>query len=141
MNIARAACTALLLLPAIGDATHWISVRGKDRAAPVIVVLHGGPGSPTLPTAWAYQTPWEDSFTVVQDDQRGVGKNALGADREALATTLSGERLEAPLKRFVTLEHSAHVPFLEEPGRFLHALLTEVLPLATKGAGEPPAPR
>jgi hypothetical protein len=30
----------------------------------------------------------------------------------------------------VTLDWSAHVPFLEEPGRFLQVLLDEVRPLA-----------
>ncbi len=39
------------------------------------------------------------------------------------------ERLQAPRKSFVTLEWSAHVPMMEEPGRFLQVLLEQVLPL------------
>lgn len=85
----------------IGDTHHWIAVRGKDRRAPVIVVLHGGPGSPTLPTSWAYQTPWEDFFTIVQYDQRGVGKNAVSADREALTPTLTFDRLVSDAEEVV----------------------------------------
>ncbi|MCU0616512.1 MAG: alpha/beta hydrolase [Gemmatimonadaceae bacterium] len=77
----------------IGGVSQWINVRGKDARAPVIVMIHGGPGTPTLPTAWAYQAPWEDFFTVVHYDQRGVGKNAVGTDREALAPTLTFDRL------------------------------------------------
>lgn len=72
---------------------HWVSVRGKHRSNPVIVVLHGGPGSPTMPTAWAFQAPWEDFFTVVHYDQRGVGKNAVEADRAALTPTLTAGQL------------------------------------------------
>ena len=56
-------------------------------------MIHGGPGSPTMPISWAFQTPWEDFFTVVQWDQRGVGKNFLTADTTALAGTLTVERM------------------------------------------------
>ena len=77
----------------IGGVTQWVNVRGKDRAAPVIVMLHGGPGTPTMPTAWAYQAPWEDFFTVVHYDQRGVGKNAVSTNRDALAASLTFDRL------------------------------------------------
>lgn len=77
----------------INGTTQWVSVRGKHRTNPVIVMIHGGPGSPTMPLTWAYQAPWEDFFTVVQYDQRGVGKNAAAADRDALAPTLSFEQL------------------------------------------------
>jgi pimeloyl-ACP methyl ester carboxylesterase len=39
------------------------------------------------------------------------------------------DSLTAPKKDFVTFENSAHVPFLEEPGRFFEALLRVVSPL------------
>jgi pimeloyl-ACP methyl ester carboxylesterase len=73
----------------INGTIQWISVRGKHRDNPVIVFLHGGPGTPTMPTAWAWQAPWEDFFTIVHYDQRGVGKNASSVDRTALTPTLS----------------------------------------------------
>ena len=38
-------------------------------------------------------------------------------------------KVEAPSKRLVWLEHSAHMPMVEEPGRFFAALLRDVLPL------------
>lgn len=40
------------------------------------------------------------------------------------------ERVSAPSKRLVWLEHSAHMPMVEEPGLFFAALLRDVLPLA-----------
>lgn len=64
----------------IGDTTQWVSIRGLHRDNPVILFIHGGPGTPMLPMTWAYQAPWEDFFTVVQWDQRGVGKNAATTD-------------------------------------------------------------
>lgn len=38
-------------------------------------------------------------------------------------------RLDAPAKAVAWFEHSAHLPFIEEPGRFFAALLRHVLPL------------
>lgn len=79
----------------MGGDRQWISIRGRNRANPVLLVIHGGPGTPTMPLAWAFQNPWEDFFTVVQWDQRGVGRNADGADREALRPTMTIERILA----------------------------------------------
>ena len=39
--------------------------------------------------AWAYQKPWEDFFTVVNWDRRGVGKSFAAADSARLAPTLT----------------------------------------------------
>lgn len=40
------------------------------------------------------------------------------------------KRLKAPHKEAIWFEHSAHLPFIEEPGRTFEALLTRVRPLA-----------
>lgn len=57
----------------IGGIDQWISIRGEDRNNPVLLVLHGGPGS-----SYCIFTPhlraWEKHFTVAQWDQRGAGK-------------------------------------------------------------------
>jgi pimeloyl-ACP methyl ester carboxylesterase len=57
----------------LGGIDQWIQLRGEDRANPVLLVLHGGPGWPnavfTLPLR-----PWEQHFTIVQWDHRGAGK-------------------------------------------------------------------
>ncbi|MEV4753814.1 alpha/beta hydrolase [Micromonospora sp. NPDC049559] len=57
----------------IGGIDQWVQIRGEDRDNPVLLVLHGGPGSP-----YAIFTPllrsWEKHFTVVQWDRRGAGK-------------------------------------------------------------------
>jgi pimeloyl-ACP methyl ester carboxylesterase len=58
----------------IGGIGQWLSIRGRDRRNPILLYLHGGPGAPTMPEAWTFQSPWEDYFTVVQWDQRGTGK-------------------------------------------------------------------
>lgn len=65
-----------------------ISVRGADRDNPILLWIHGGPAAPEMPSAWSWQRPWEDFFTVVQWDQRGSGRSYALNDPEALKTTL-----------------------------------------------------
>lgn len=43
------------------------------------------------------------------------------------------DRLQAPAKAVAWFEHSAHLPFIEEPGRFFAALLQHVMPLTQEG--------
>jgi pimeloyl-ACP methyl ester carboxylesterase len=57
----------------IGGIEQWISIRGADRANPVLLLLHGGPGSTLSPMAPRFRG-WEKDFTVVQWDQRGSGR-------------------------------------------------------------------
>ena len=78
----------LLLIPCIPKAqTHidekgfvpingidqWVTIKG-DRQKPVILFLHGGPGSPLSPYADSIFKGWEEEFILVQWDQRGSGK-------------------------------------------------------------------
>lgn len=56
----------------IGGIDQWISIEGEDRANPVLLVVHGGPGEAQWPAREKYKA-WEKSFTVVQWDQRGAG--------------------------------------------------------------------
>jgi pimeloyl-ACP methyl ester carboxylesterase len=75
----------------IGGIDQWIQIRGEDRSNPVLLVMHGGPGSPyatfTLP-----MRPWEKYFTVVQWDRRGVGKT-LGRNGKAGSGEIRFERM------------------------------------------------
>ncbi|KIL37845.1 proline iminopeptidase [Gordoniibacillus kamchatkensis] len=57
----------------IGGIDQWITIRGEDRTNPVLLFLHGGPGS-TYSIFAAMLRPWEKDFTIVQRDQRGTGK-------------------------------------------------------------------
>lgn len=77
----------------IGGVRQWISVRGRDRRNPLLLVIHGGPGSTEMPLSWTYQTGWEDYFTVVQWDQRGAGKTYNANDPAMTQATLSLERM------------------------------------------------
>jgi pimeloyl-ACP methyl ester carboxylesterase len=75
----------------VGGIEQWISIRGEDRANPVLLVLHGGPGQ-----TYSIFTPllraWEKHFTVVQWDRRGVGKT-LGRNGKAGSGEMSFARM------------------------------------------------
>src|SRR5947207_10019238 len=79
----------------IGGTKQWILVRGRDRANPILLVIDGGPDSPEMPIGWAYQSGWEDYFTVVQWDQRGSGKTYNANDPAQIKPTLSLDRIIA----------------------------------------------
>jgi pimeloyl-ACP methyl ester carboxylesterase len=76
----------------INGIDQWLSIRGRDRRNPILLVLHGGPASPSMPADYTYQSPWEDYFTVVQWDQRGAGKTYLANTEQQMAPgmTLDG---------------------------------------------------
>ncbi|WP_308379180.1 alpha/beta hydrolase [Streptomyces sp. ISL-43] len=57
----------------IGGIDQWVSVRGEDRANPVVVEIHGGPGAANS-IYTARTRSWERHFTIVRWDMRGAGK-------------------------------------------------------------------
>ena len=60
----------------LGGVEQFVSIRGRSRTNPVLVVCHGGPALPSLPSSWIWQRGVEDYFTVVNYDQRASGKSA-----------------------------------------------------------------
>ncbi len=66
----------------IGGIEQWIGIRGEDRSNPVLLLLHGGPGS-----SYSMFSPrlrgWEKHFTIAQWDQRGAGKTFARVGRRA----------------------------------------------------------
>lgn len=71
----------------IGGIDQWIQIRGEDRSNPVILFVHGGPGTSTIPISSGWQ-PWEKYFTVVQWDQRGAGRT-FRMTGDSVATTMT----------------------------------------------------
>lgn len=58
----------------IGGIEQWLSIKGHDRTKPVILFLHGGPGSVMSPYTDAILSEWKKDFILVNWDQRGAGK-------------------------------------------------------------------
>jgi proline iminopeptidase len=86
----------------IGGIRQWISVRGNNPANPILLFIHGGPGSPMMPESWIFQRPWEDFFTVVQWDQRGAGKTFAASGRRP-DPSMTLEQMQADTEQLIDL--------------------------------------
>ena len=59
----------------IGGIDQYFIIRGADTSKPVILFLHGGPGSPETPIMRAMNPTIEKDFVMVYWEQRGAGKS------------------------------------------------------------------
>jgi proline iminopeptidase len=79
----------------IGGITQWIEIRGQSAKNPILLFIHGGPGSAFLPFARIFQSPWEKYFTVVQWEQRGAGKTYSANSKAVQQPTMNVARMQA----------------------------------------------
>jgi pimeloyl-ACP methyl ester carboxylesterase len=71
---------------AVPGGEQWITIRGADHRNPVLLVVHGGPGSALSPLATQF-LPFEEDWTVVQWDQPGAGRTFGRAGRRLSPAT------------------------------------------------------
>ena len=100
----------------LGGVEQFVSVRGRDASNPVLIICHGGPALPALPSSWVWQRGVEDYFTIVNYDQRASGKSAanltddmdLSVDRyvDDLVELISWVRDEFDVEKVGVLGHS-----------------------------------
>lgn len=80
-------------LISVGGIQQRISIRGRHRDNPILLILHGGPGFTTAPVGYYYMRDWEEYFTVVHWDQRAAGKTYAANDPAAATTGLTVARM------------------------------------------------
>jgi pimeloyl-ACP methyl ester carboxylesterase len=68
----------------LGDLPQKIHIKGSDKANPVLLFLHGGPGVCNRHTVMTAHADLADAFTLVAWDQRGSGGSWRGAKEETL---------------------------------------------------------
>ena len=59
----------------INGVKQWVNIYGEDLENPILLYLHGGPGSSTSDIDYAFTRKWADVYTVVTWDQRNCGKS------------------------------------------------------------------
>ncbi|WP_318503114.1 hypothetical protein [Bacillus sp. T3] len=56
-----------------GGFEQWLLIRGESGMNPILLFLHGGPGTPNIGIAADTQKQLEKNFIVVNWDQLGAG--------------------------------------------------------------------
>ncbi|MBN7796846.1 alpha/beta hydrolase [Parahaliea mediterranea] len=87
----------------LGGVQQFVRIRGRDLNNPILVDLHGGPGSAFTPFTHRVLAPLTEYFTLVEWDQRGAGRSY---GDEAMARATDFERMVADtveLLEYVTL--------------------------------------
>jgi pimeloyl-ACP methyl ester carboxylesterase len=60
---------------AIGNSQQWLLIRSEDTRNPLLLFVHGGPGTSQLTLMRRNTRTLEKHFTIVNWDQRGAGKS------------------------------------------------------------------
>ncbi len=78
----------------LGGMEQHLLMRGHDDQNPVILWLHGGPGTTQMPFAHEFDSELEKHFVVVHWDQRGAGKSNP-SDFDVATLTLEQQKADA----------------------------------------------
>ncbi len=74
-NIQEGESIASLEKLTVGNSVQWVLIRSENTKNPILLFLHGGPGTSELTLNRKNTRPLEKYFTIVNWDQRGAGKS------------------------------------------------------------------
>lgn len=89
----------------LGGVKQWIITRAIDTSNPLLLFVHGGPGSTEFPFYKQYATQLERDFIVVHWEQRGAGKSFSS---ELTADQLSVDHFVSDIDELSRLLKSRH---------------------------------
>jgi len=128
----------------VNDTQQWILIRSESATNPVVLFVHGGPGTSWLTLMRKNTQPLEKHFTVVNypelsridlfvqvPEVKIPVYFCLGRHDYEVPSVLSAkyfEALKAPRKQLVWFERSAHLPNTEEKDKFNEFMINTVLP-------------
>lgn len=89
----------------LGSYKQWVMIRGENRNNPLLLFLHGGPGTANIGVAADTQKLLEEKFVVVNWDQLGAGLSySKKIPEEALSVSkmveYTNELIQYLLQRF-----------------------------------------
>lgn len=84
----------------LGNAEQYILIRGIDRTKPILLFLHGGPGTSAMAFNRVHNAELEKHFVFVNWDQRGTGYS-LDAGKDL--NTLTLKQVSSDLDQLVDL--------------------------------------
>lgn len=93
-----------------------IQVRGNDKTAPLLIVIHGGPGYAMIDLLHETMPQLENDFVTVNYDQRGAGLS-YAPDVPAASLTIDQLAEDADTIRQMVLDHIG-----AEPGRRVYVV-------------------
>lgn len=70
----------------VNGTKQWINIYGEDINNPVLLYLHGGPGSATSHIDYMITRKWADVYTIVTWDQRNCGKSYDSSQNDIVLT-------------------------------------------------------
>jgi len=86
----------------LGGQEQYVLITGRDVANPVIIYLHGGPGSPDTMAMNTFADELMDDYTFIGWDQRGCGRTFYKNEAaDPLYKTVSFEQALADLDELV----------------------------------------
>ncbi len=63
------------IMVSLGGTDQYVRIRSRDKANPVMLDLHGGPGSPQTGVSYRSLRPLTEYYTLVEWDQRGTPRS------------------------------------------------------------------
>ncbi len=67
---------------------QYLQIRGQKQTNPLMIYLHGGPGTTYSPISYKIQQDLEGDFTLIHWDQRAVGRSHFYSQDRAKAPSL-----------------------------------------------------
>ena len=59
----------------IGGIKQFISIKGNNKENPILLFLHGGPGTSLVESSEKFTEKLKNEFVVINWDQRGTGED------------------------------------------------------------------
>lgn len=82
----------------VNGTKQWINIYGADLDNPVLLYLHGGPGSATSAIDYAFTRKWADVYTVVTWDQCNCGKSYDAEQNDITSSSPSAHNIASCLR-------------------------------------------